>query len=174
MCVIFWPNFDEMSSKYDKLFKFEKRLFYQMYTNRGLSVLVNYMYVDKIFFFISNAVFGQLVEDNVINRYKSAKLVRKSESRAEIEHFYNKNSYLCQYFVMIASTITYHYYFRCTRHKILDMAFYDEKTISMLIIEDHKDELPVLVQVPLDTIADDMYTVCNPEMGVEQTNLWVY
>ena len=72
MCVIFWPNFDEMSSKYDKLFKFEKRLFYQMYTNRGLSVLVNYMYVDKIFFFISNAVFGQLVEDNVINRYKSA------------------------------------------------------------------------------------------------------
>nr|XP_022341002.1 anaphase-promoting complex subunit 4-like [Crassostrea virginica]XP_022341003.1 anaphase-promoting complex subunit 4-like [Crassostrea virginica] len=60
---------------------------------------------------------------------------------------------------------------RCTRHKILDMAFYDEKTISMLIIEDHKDELPVLVQVPLDTIADDMYTVCNPEMGVEQTNL---
>lgn len=160
-----------MSSKYDKLFKFEKRLFYQMYTNRGLSVLVNYMCVDKIFFFISNAVFGQLVEDNVINRYKSAKLVRKSESRAEIEHFYNKNSYLCQYFVMIASTITYHYYFRCTRHKILDMAFYDEKTISMLIIEDHKDELPVLVQVPLDTIADDMYTVCNPEMGVEQTNL---
>ena len=54
-CVIFCPNFDEMSSKFEKRscksFKYEKRLFYQMYTNRGLSVLVNYMYVDKIFFF---------------------------------------------------------------------------------------------------------------------------
>ncbi|XP_061192956.1 anaphase-promoting complex subunit 4-like [Saccostrea echinata] len=60
---------------------------------------------------------------------------------------------------------------RCTRHKILDIAFYDEKTMSMLLVQDLKEERPVLVQLPLTTIADDMYTMVNQETGVEEAKI---
>lgn len=60
---------------------------------------------------------------------------------------------------------------RCTRHKILDMAFYDEKTISLLLVEDHKDERPVLVLMTLEAIADDTYTPIDPELGIKEDGI---
>jgi hypothetical protein len=62
-------------------------------------------------------------------------------------------------------------FFRCRRHKILDIAFYDEKTISMLLVQDNGEERPVLVQLPLTTITDDMYTMINPELGVDEKKM---
>lgn len=60
---------------------------------------------------------------------------------------------------------------RCTRHRILDIAFYDEKTISLLLVEDHKDERPVLVLMTLEAIADDTYTPIDPEQGFKEDSI---
>lgn len=50
---------------------------------------------------------------------------------------------------------------RCNNHKILDVAFYDEKTLSLLLVEDTSDELPVFVQLTLSIIPDEAYTVLS-------------
>ncbi|XP_056005623.1 anaphase-promoting complex subunit 4-like isoform X2 [Ostrea edulis] len=60
---------------------------------------------------------------------------------------------------------------RCRRHKIIDIAFYDEKTMSMLLVQDNGEERPVLVQLPLATIAEDIYTVINQEAGVDEAKI---
>lgn len=51
------------------------------------------------------------------------------------------------------------------------MAFYDEKTISLLLVEDHKDERPVLVLMTLEAIADDTYTPIDPELGIKEDGM---
>ncbi|KAK3598443.1 hypothetical protein CHS0354_014065 [Potamilus streckersoni] len=46
---------------------------------------------------------------------------------------------------------------RCEKHHILDVTFYDEKTLSLLLVEKTGDEVPILLQVPLAFIKDDQY-----------------
>ncbi|CAG2239989.1 unnamed protein product [Mytilus edulis] len=59
------------------------------------------------------------------------------------------------------------YDFRCSNHKILDLAYYDEKTLSLLLVEDTTDQLPVLVQLALSVITDDVYTVLGTNGDIQ-------
>jgi hypothetical protein len=43
------------------------------------------------------------------------------------------------------------------------VAFYDEKTLSLLLMEDTSDQLPVFVQLTLSSIPDDAYTVLSSD-----------
>lgn len=43
---------------------------------------------------------------------------------------------------------------RVERHKILDISFYDEDTLSLLLQEDAEDETPLLMQMPLSVLDD--------------------
>lgn len=55
----------------------------------------------------------------------------------------------------------------CSNHKILDLAYYDEKTLSLLLVEDTTDQLPVLVQLALSVITDDVYTVLGTNGDIQ-------
>ncbi|XP_052100926.1 anaphase-promoting complex subunit 4-like [Mytilus californianus] len=55
----------------------------------------------------------------------------------------------------------------CSNHKILDLAYYDEKTLSLLLVEDTTDQLPVLVQLALSIITDDVYTVLGTNGDIQ-------
>ncbi|CAH1783041.1 unnamed protein product [Owenia fusiformis] len=46
----------------------------------------------------------------------------------------------------------------CDRHQILDVSFYDESTISFLLLETTEDGLGVLIQFPLGDIPETMWT----------------
>ncbi|CAC5421412.1 unnamed protein product [Mytilus coruscus] len=57
--------------------------------------------------------------------------------------------------------------YACSNHKILDLAYYDEKTLSLLLVEDTTDQLPVLVQLALSIITDDLYTVLGTNGDIQ-------
>ena len=61
--------------------------------------------------------------------------------------------------------------YRCRNHKIQDVAFYDEKILSLLLAEDNEDEKPVLVQVPLAVITDQMFTPVPQGSSVTDVNM---
>lgn len=52
---------------------------------------------------------------------------------------------------------------RCSKHRLQDVGYYDEKTLSLLLVEEGEDESPVLVQLPLVVIPDSMYTEVPPD-----------
>ncbi|KAJ8317106.1 hypothetical protein KUTeg_005010 [Tegillarca granosa] len=60
---------------------------------------------------------------------------------------------------------------RCGNHKILDIGCYDEKTLSVLLIEDNEDQTPVLAQLHLGTIPEEMYKVVTPGGSVIESDL---
>ena len=56
-------------------------------------------------------------------------------------------------------------WYRCSRHKILDIAFYDAETLSVLLQEDNEDCLPVLVQVSLSSILSEENCLQKEELS---------
>ena len=57
------------------------------------------------------------------------------------------------------------FFCRCSRHKILDLSFYDEDTLSFLLQEDTQDTAPVLVQLKLTSLEDHTYTAVSTTLG---------
>ncbi|XP_064599769.1 anaphase-promoting complex subunit 4-like [Liolophura sinensis] len=56
---------------------------------------------------------------------------------------------------------------QCSRHKILDLALYDGKTLSLLLLEDTEESLPVLAQLSLSVLQDDMFRpISQPDVSV--------
>lgn len=55
------------------------------------------------------------------------------------------------------------FFLRCICYRILDIVFYDEKMIFLLLVEDYKDECFVLVLMMLEVIVDDMYMLIDLE-----------
>ncbi|XP_013403084.1 anaphase-promoting complex subunit 4-like [Lingula anatina] len=47
----------------------------------------------------------------------------------------------------------------CDTHKILDVAFYNQEKLSVLLLEDQLDGLPVLAQVSISNIEDDQFNL---------------
>ncbi len=43
-------------------------------------------------------------------------------------------------------------FFRCSEHDILDLSFYDDRTLSVLLQEKNSDCVPVLAQVSMETL----------------------
>ena len=63
---------------------------------------------------------------------------------------------------------------RCENHKILDIAYYDEKLLSVLLVEDTDDQVPVLLQLPLNLISQDSFITMTATAGVTMaTDMWV-
>ncbi|OWF41517.1 Anaphase-promoting complex subunit 4 [Mizuhopecten yessoensis] len=60
---------------------------------------------------------------------------------------------------------------RCCKHFLQDVGYYDEKTLSLLLVEEGEDETPVLVQLPLVVIADSMYTTVPPDGSIQGFSL---
>lgn len=61
---------------------------------------------------------------------------------------------------------------RC-KHRLQDVGYYDEKTLSLLLVEEGEDETPVLVQLPLVVIPDAMYTTLPPDGSIQSLSLYV-
>ncbi|XP_060084772.1 anaphase-promoting complex subunit 4-like [Ylistrum balloti] len=60
---------------------------------------------------------------------------------------------------------------RFCKHRLQDVGFYDERTLSLLLVEEGDDETPVLVQLPLAVIADSMYTSVPPDGSIQGVSL---
>ena len=57
-------------------------------------------------------------------------------------------------------TLLYFVYYRCDHHKILDVSFYDDKHLSVLLVEDTEDRTLVLVQMTF-TLLYFVYYRCD-------------
>ena len=58
------------------------------------------------------------------------------------------------------------FFYRCDHHKILDVSFYDDKHLSVLLVEDTEDRTPVLVQMTFTLLDSSSYIKMAATVGV--------